>query len=242
VFRTNERQILLLQIERLSSGYERLRALHSVSMEVPEHGLVAVIGRNGAGKSTLLRAISGVQPIFDGRIRLDGVDITAAPARKRVAAGIAHAPEGRQVFAELSIEDNLMLGAYRSRRNLATQLDKMYALFPFLKERRHGSAGALSGGQQQMLALARALMASPRLLLLDEPSMGLAPLIVEEIFRIIGRLKSEGTAILLVEQNALLALGIADRAYVLETGEVIAEGTGRELLTDMRVKSAYIGQ
>ena len=232
---------MLLQIRDLDSSYAGMRALRSVSIDVPERGLVAVIGRNGAGKSTLLRVISGVQPVERGRLTLDGADITTAPARRRVADGIAHAPEGRQVFADMPIEDNLVLGAYRRRSTLRVQLEKMYELFPLLKERRHENAGTLSGGQQQMLALARALMAAPRLLLLDEPSMGLAPLIVLEIFRVIKRLKAEGVAILLVEQNAHLALGIADRAYVMETGEVIAEGDGNDLAQDDRLKTAYMG-
>jgi branched-chain amino acid transport system ATP-binding protein len=231
---------VLLRIEDLSSGYGRLRALHAVSLAVPERGLVAVIGRNGAGKSTLLRAISGVQP-HEGRMYLNGSELTSAPARTRVAAGIAHVPEGRQVFADLSVQDNLMLGAYRSRKTLPGQLEKMYSLFPILHERRRTAAGALSGGQQQMLAVARALMAKPRLLLLDEPSMGLAPLVVQEIYRVIGQLKAEGTAILLVEQNALLALEIADRGYLLETGEVIAQGSPGELMSDPRLRAAYIG-
>jgi len=235
------RLTMLLSVDQLVSGYGGLIALRAISLHVAHGELVSVIGRNGAGKSTLLRAISGVQSIFSGKITLDGADLSRARPSKRVAAGIAQVPEGRQVFPDMSIEDNLRLGGYRQRSHIAEGLEQSYALFPLLKERRHSLAGALSGGQQQMLVLCRALMARPRLLMLDEPSMGLAPQMVSQIFRTIETLKRNGTTILLIEQNAKAALALADRGYVIETGEIIAEGTGKELLQDDRVRAAYLG-
>jgi branched-chain amino acid transport system ATP-binding protein len=233
---------MLLNVDSLVAGYGGLVALRSVSLQVAEREMVAVIGRNGAGKSTLLRAISGVQPVMSGRIRWADDDITRARPSRRVAAGIAQVPEGRQVFADLSIEDNLRLGGYRQRAGIAQGLEQVYTLFPLLRERRHALAGALSGGQQQMLAVGRALMARPRLLMLDEPSMGLAPQMVAQIFRTVRQLKKDGAAILLIEQNARAALKLADRAYVLDSGQIIAEGTGDALLGDERVRAAYIGR
>jgi branched-chain amino acid transport system ATP-binding protein len=232
---------MLLSINNLVSGYGGLIALRSVSMHVAERELVSVIGRNGAGKSTLLRAISGVQSVYSGQIQLDGVDVTRAKPSRRVAAGIAQVPEGRQIFADMSIEDNLRLGGYRRQRHIAAGLEEAYALFPLLKERRHLMAGTLSGGQQQMLVLCRALMARPRLLMLDEPSMGLAPQMVAQIFRTIAKLKKNGMTILLIEQNAKAALALADRGYVLETGQITIDGLGKQLLTDERVRAAYLG-
>ena len=232
----------LLQISQLTSHYGRIQALHGIDLEVHEGQLVALVGANGAGKTTLLRAISGVQPVSGGHIRLRGDDITAMASDKRVRAGICQVPEGRQVFGPMTIEDNLLLGAYvRPKGDLQADLDKMYGLFPILKEKRQLLAGTLSGGQQQMLAMARALMGHPKLLLLDEPSMGLAPLLVEEIFRIIASLKAQGITILLVEQNAQAALSIADYGYVLETGTIKISGLGAELLDNEEVKSAYLG-
>jgi branched-chain amino acid transport system ATP-binding protein len=204
--------------------------------------LVALVGANGAGKTTLLRAISGVQPVTGGSIALDGEDITALAADRRVRRGICQVPEGRQVFGPMSIEDNLRLGAFTRRdKNIAADMERMYALFPVLKEKRALPAGTLSGGQQQMLAMARALMGRPRLLLLDEPSMGLAPLLVDEIFRVIQQLKAEGISIFLVEQNAHAALAIADQGYVIETGHTLLSGPGPQLLRNPQVQAAYLG-
>ena len=233
---------MLLEINDVSSHYGRILALKGIDLKVAEGELVALVGANGAGKTTLLRCLSGVQPLSGGAIRFDGADITRLSAERRVGAGIAQVPEGRQVFGPLSVEDNLRLGAFRRRgADVAADLERMYALFPILRDKRLLPAGTLSGGQQQMLAIARALMSHPRLLLLDEPSMGLAPLLVAEIFRAVQDLKRQGTTIFLVEQNATAALAIADRGYVLETGAVVIEGTGAALLADERVKAAYLG-
>ena len=233
---------MLLELSGLSSHYGRIQALRDVSVTVAEGEIVALVGANGAGKTTLLRVLSGVQPLSAGAIHFAGADISSTPAHKRVALGISQAPEGRQVFGPLSVEDNLRLGAYRrSGGEVADELEKMYAMFPILKEKRKDPAGALSGGQQQMLALGRALMSRPRLLLLDEPSMGLAPLLVAEIFKALKKLKAAGATIFLVEQNAFAALGICDRGYVLETGEVKIAGTGAALLADDRIRRAYLG-
>jgi branched-chain amino acid transport system ATP-binding protein len=233
---------MLLEISDLASHYGRILALKGIDLAVREGELVALVGANGAGKTTLLRCLSGVQPLSGGAIRFDGADITRLPAERRVAAGIAQVPEGRQVFGPLPVEDNLRLGAFRRRgKDVAADIDRMYALFPILKQKRALPAGTLSGGQQQMLAMARALMSHPRLLLLDEPSMGLAPLLVAEIFQAVQQLKRQGTTIFLVEQNAMAALAIADRGYVLETGAVVMQGTGAQLLADERVKAAYLG-
>lgn len=232
----------VLEIKGLTSHYGRIQALHGVDIEVGEGQLVALVGANGAGKTTLLRAISGVQPASSGSVRLQSNDITRMSADKRVRAGICQVPEGRQVFGPMSIEDNLRLGAFtRPKNDIADDMDRMYGLFPILKEKRHLPAGTLSGGQQQMLAMARALMGNPKLLLLDEPSMGLAPLLVDEIFRIVKSLKSQGITILLVEQNAHAALSIADVGYVIETGTITLSGPGPELLSNEQVKSAYLG-
>jgi branched-chain amino acid transport system ATP-binding protein len=232
----------LLEVAGLACRYGRIEALRGVDMKVGVGELVALVGANGAGKTTLLRCVSGVQPAAAGAIRFAGEDITGARAEARVRAGIAQAPEGRQVFAPMSIEDNLRLGAYtRPARESRESLAEVYDLFPILRERRDQRAGTLSGGQQQMLALGRAMMSKPKLLLLDEPSMGLAPLVVEEIFRIVKMLKDAGMTILMVEQNARAALAIADHAYVLETGRVTSEGLGAELLANDEVRRAYLG-
>ncbi|MCD6040681.1 MAG: livF [Burkholderiales bacterium] len=231
----------MLAVKGLRSGYGRIPALHGIDLGVRRGELVALVGANGAGKTTLLRALSGVQP-SQGEISFGGSPVQALPAESRVALGIVQCPEGRQVFGPLSIDDNLRLGAYRrGRADTARSLDRVYGLFPALAERRTHAAGTLSGGQQQMLAIGRALMAQPRLLLLDEPSMGLAPRLVAEIFACIQRLRADDTSLLLVEQNAAAALAIADRGYVLETGKVVLSGTGRELLADPGVRSAYLG-
>jgi branched-chain amino acid transport system ATP-binding protein len=201
--------------------------------------LVALVGANGAGKTTLLRAISGVQPTSGGQIRFDGQDLARLSARKRVQLGIVQVPEGRQVFGPMTVEDNLLLGAFA--RGTPGGLEPVLAMFPVLADRRRQLAGTLSGGQQQMLAIARALMAAPKLLLLDEPSMGLAPRLVAEIFAQIADLKAKGTTILLVDQNARAALAIADRGYVMETGRVVLAGAAAELLRDSQVRQAYLG-
>jgi len=233
---------MLLEISGLTSHYGRIQALRGVDVEVSEGELVALVGANGAGKTTLLRALSGVQPVTGGGIRFDGQDLAKIPAEKRVELGIAQVPEGRQVFGPMSVEDNLRLGAYRRKgKDVEADIERIYVMFPILKRKRHDAAGTMSGGQQQMLAMGRALMAHPRLLLLDEPSMGLAPLLVGEIFNAVQALKAEGVTIFLVEQNAYAALAIADRGYVLETGGVVMTGTGEELLADERVKQAYLG-
>ena len=232
----------MLDIDNLRSRYGRIEVLHGASLNVSAGEIVTLVGSNGAGKTTLLRAISGVQPVSGGAIRFNGQPIQSMPAHRRVALGIAQVPEGRQVFAPLSIEDNLRLGAWtRTDAEIAADIEGVYQAFPILREKRSVAAGSLSGGQQQMLAMARALMARPKLMLLDEPSMGLAPLIVDQIFEIIAGLKRRGITVLLVEQNAYAALAIADRGYVMETGRIALHGTGRELLEDSKVRSAYLG-
>jgi branched-chain amino acid transport system ATP-binding protein len=204
--------------------------------------LVALVGANGAGKTTFLRVLSGVRPAAGGSIRFEGADVTRASPRRRVQLGIVQVPEGRQVFGPMSVEDNLRLGAFvRPAREVAAGLERVFALFPILATKRRETAGTLSGGQQQMLAIGRALMTRPKLLLLDEPSMGLAPRIVAEIFAIIRSLKEAATTILLVDQNARAALAVADRAYVLEVGRISLKGRGDELLANPRVQQAYLG-
>jgi len=233
---------MLLEIDNLDCNYGRIRALHGVSLTVDEGELVALVGANGAGKTTLLRCISGVQPAGGGAIRFAGDDITRLAPERRVRRGIAQAPEHRQVFGPLSVHDNLLLGGYtRSRGEISEDMDKAFAMFPDLKQRRRQAAGTLSGGQQQMLAISRALMARPRLLLLDEPSMGLAPALVAEVFEAIKALRDAGVTILLVEQNAFAALSVAKRGYVIETGRISLSDTGAALLENDAVKSAYLG-
>lgn len=232
----------MLTVEALSSSYGRIVALREVSLQVKAGEIVALVGSNGAGKTTLLRTISGVQPARGGRILFEGEAIERLEPHLRVIRGISQSPEGRQVFGPLSIEDNLKLGAYRrqdARRQ--ARLDHVYGLFPVLAERRKTPAMSLSGGQQQMLAIGRALMAGPKLLLLDEPSLGLAPLLVDQILAAVTSLRAEGITTLLVEQNASAALAIADRGYVLETGHIAMEGTGAALLDDPKVRAAYLG-
>ena len=232
----------MLLVESLTSAYGRIEVLHHVSIEVRAAEIAALVGANGAGKTTLLRAISGVQPTTAGCVRFEGKPIEKMPSYARVALGITQVPEGRQLFAPLSVEDNLKLGAWSRRAaDLTPDLERAYALFPVLASLRKKQAGALSGGQQQMLAIARALMAKPRLLLLDEPSMGLAPILVDQTLETIRELKSEGLTILLVEQNARAALAIADRAYVLETGRITLSGSAAEIRFDPRVREAYLG-
>ena len=232
----------MLSVESLASGYGRIEVLHKVSMEVRDGEIVAIVGANGAGKTTLLRAISGVQPITAGSIIFSGKPIETLPAHVRVALGIVQVPEGRQLFAPLSVEDNLKLGSWSRRSvDLNAELARIYALFPVLAALRRSPAGTLSGGQQQMLAIGRALMAKPRVLLLDEPSLGLAPILVDQILEIIRSFKRDGVTVLLIEQNARAALAIADRGYVLETGRVTATGTAMDIQADERVRAAYLG-
>jgi branched-chain amino acid transport system ATP-binding protein len=233
----------MLTVENVATSYGQIEVLHDVSIRINTGEIVSLVGANGAGKSTLLMILSGLQPVDRGRLTFEGRDLQRIPSEKRVADGIVQVPEGRQVFKDLSVEDNLMLGAYTRGRTteVMDDMERMYNKFPILRQKRHNLAGELSGGQQQMLAMGRALMSRPRLLLLDEPSMGLAPLIVEEIFNIIRELKEEGITIFLVEQNASQALALADRGYVLETGNVVVEGTGRELLSNEKVREAYLG-
>jgi branched-chain amino acid transport system ATP-binding protein len=233
----------LLELDQVSVNYGAVKAVREVSLYV-EHGeVVTLIGANGAGKSTILRAVSGLARIASGSLSFAGTDISKTRPDAIVRAGLAHCPEGRQVLARQSIEDNLLLGAYirKDKDGIARDLEKSYAMFPRLRERRRQPAGTLSGGEQQMLAIARALMSSPRLLLLDEPSLGLAPLVVEEIFAILDTLSAQGMTILLVEQNARLALAHSHRGYVLESGQIAATGEARALLDDTRVLAAYLG-
>ncbi len=232
---------VLLSVANLESSYGRIKALKGISIEVRRGETVALVGANGAGKTTFLRSLSGVQPM-SGRILFDGEDISKLRADQRMRRGICQSPEGRQVFGPLSIEDNLRLGAYtQPKTQVEGDLEKIYTMFPILKEKRKLPAGTLSGGQQQMLAIGRALMGRPKLLLLDEPSMGLAPLLVEEVFNVVKALKAQGMSIILAEQNAFSALTLADRGYVLETGSVTLTGTGRELIEDEQVRAAYLG-
>ena len=229
----------MLEVRNLGSRYGRIPALADVALDVHAGELVAIVGANGAGKTTLMRTLSGVQPMSGGSLRFDGQDIGAETPRRRVQRGIIQVPEGRQVFGDLNVEDNLLLGAFA--RGKAATIDTIWDLFPVLRDKRAEPAGTLSGGQQQMLAIGRALMADPRLLLLDEPSMGLAPRLVAEIFGHIRALKTRGTTILLVDQNARAALAVADRGYVMETGRIVAEGRAADLLRNPQVQQAYLG-
>ncbi len=235
-----------LEVHQVEAGYGHLKVLNGISLIVRPGEIAAVIGANGAGKTTLLRVISGLLRRTAGEIVFDGQTITGWPPERIVALGIVHIPERRQLFGSMRVEDNLLLGAYvrfwqESRPTIDADLDRVYTLFPRLKERRRQIAGTLSGGEQQMLAIARGLMGRPRLVLLDEPSLGLAPLLVRELFRMIAELRLQGHTILLVEQNARAALRIADSAYVLENGRVALEGPGPALLTDSKVQAAYLG-
>jgi len=235
----------MLEARDLSAGYDVGAVVRGANIAVRAGEIVALIGANGAGKSTLLKTISGLLPVQGGELHFDGERIDRRSASERVRRGLAHVPEGRQVFAGLSIEENLRLGAYVHRAvddsEMQSRLAGVYQRYPVLKERRHAPAGNLSGGQQQMLAIARGLMSKPRLLMLDEPSLGLAPLLVNEIFELIAALRAEGQAILLSEQNARQSLAIADRGYVIESGRVVIEGTGRELLNDRQIAERYLG-
>lgn len=234
----------LLTVEGLRVGYGKVEVLHGIDLVVAPGEIVALLGSNGAGKTTTLRALSGLEPVRGGRVMLADKSLVGVSAHKITALGLAHVPERRRLFAPLSVEENLRLGGYLIRHQQAEikrRIDAMYALFPRLLERRLQLAGTLSGGEQQMVAIARALILQPRLLVLDEPSMGLAPLVVRSIFAIIKRLRDEGMAVLLVEQNARQTLRVADRAYVLESGSILVEGAASTLAQDPRVQAAYLG-
>ena len=234
----------ILEVNDLNVYYGAIHAIKNISFEIKKGEIVTLIGANGAGKTSTLHAVSGLLPIKSGEISLNGINVTGTEAHKLVYLGMAHVPEGRRVFTELTVLENLEMGAYtrNDKEEIRADLYRMFDMFPRLAERKKQLAGTMSGGEQQMLAIARALMSKPEILLMDEPSMGLAPLIVQEIFRIIKRInEEEGMTILLVEQNAHMALSIANRAYVLETGEIIKEGTGKELLNDPDIKKAYLG-
>jgi len=232
----------LLEIEGLKVLYGRVEALHGIDLSVEEGEVVTLIGSNGAGKTTTVRTISGLVPASGGRIMLDGKEISGLPAPEIVKLGIGHSPEGRHVFPRLSVRDNLIMGAYLRRdKNVKKDMDRVFKLFPRLLERDSQLAGTLSGGEQQMLAMGRAMMTHPRVLLLDEPSLGLSPVLVETIFQVIGELHEEGTTILLIEQNALLALNTASRGYVMETGNIVMSDKADVLLESPDVRRAYLG-
>jgi branched-chain amino acid transport system ATP-binding protein len=234
----------MLVLDNVSVNYGAIEALRGISMRVEKGEVVTLIGANGAGKTTTLRTITGLLEPKEGRVMFEGDEIGGKPTHKLVARGISMSPEGRGVFANLSVRENLNMGAYlqRNRSQIAAYMTKVFEMFPRLKERENQKAGTLSGGEQQMLAMGRALMSRPRLLLLDEPSLGLAPLVVHTIFEAIDSIRSEGTTILLVEQNAHAALHHSDRAYVLETGSIIMEGPSKDLANDPRIKEAYLGE
>ena len=233
-----------LEVNDLNVYYGAIHAIKNISFEIKKGEIVTLIGANGAGKTSTLHAVSGLLPLKSGEVSLNGVNITGMEAHKLVTKGMAHVPAGRRIFTELTVLENLEMGAYtrNDKDGIKDDLEKMFVLFPRLAERKKQLAGTMSGGEQQMLAIARALMSKPTILLMDEPSMGLAPLLVQEIFKIIERInKEEGVTILLVEQNAHMALSVANRAYVLETGEIIKEGAGKDLLDDPDIKKAYLG-
>jgi branched-chain amino acid transport system ATP-binding protein len=232
---------MLLELEDISVHYGKIEALKGISLTVEQGEIVTLIGANGAGKSTTLKTISGLRSVSRGRIVFDGRPITRLAGHKRVLAGIAQAPEGRGIFPGMTVEENILMGAYARKADLAGELARVYELFPRLDERKRQVGGTLSGGEQQMLAIGRALLAKPTLLLLDEPSMGLAPLIVQQIFRVIREINETGTTILLVEQNASQALAHSHRAYVLETGRIVRSAPAKELINDPSVREAYLG-
>jgi len=234
----------MLKIQSLSAHYGGIHALQGIDLEVPDRSIVSLIGANGAGKSTTLRSIVGLVRPSGGTVTWDGQPITGLPTKDIVSRGVCLVPEGRRVFPNLTVDENLTLGAYSrsDRPGIAADRRKVFELFPRLGERRHQKAGTLSGGEQQMLAVGRALMTRPKLLMMDEPSLGLAPLVVKMIFEIVRTIHAEGVTVLLVEQNAKAALEIADQGYVLETGRITLRGTGRELLADDRVRRAYLGE
>ena len=232
----------MLEIKELNVSYGAVHAIHGVSIKVNDGEIVSLIGANGAGKTTILRTISGLKKADSGEIIFDGADLRKTEPSKIISLKLAHVPEGRHIFPDMTVEENLEMGAYADATNAEAVMEDVYERFPRLKERRKQLAGTLSGGEQQMLAVGRALMAQPKMILMDEPSMGLSPLLVKEIFSIIKEVNKKGITILLVEQNAKMALSISDRAYVLETGKITIEGPSQDLLNDERVKKAYLGQ
>ena len=234
--------IPVLELDDVAVAYGKRRALDGLTLRVLPGEIVTLLGANGAGKSTTLRAVSGLVRTTQGRIYYEGREITRAPADDIVAAGVSHVPEGREIFAEFSVHENLLVGGHTVERSrIVERLESVFRLFPVLRDRKTQIAGTLSGGEQQMLAIGRALMTRPRLLLLDEPSLGLAPILAREIFRVIRRINDDGVAVLLVEQNARRALALASRGYVLETGRLVTSGTSAELTSDPRVRTAYLG-
>lgn len=234
----------MLEVKDLQVYYGVIQALKGISFEVNQGEVIALIGANGAGKTTTLQTLTGIIPSKAGKISFEGKDITKTPAHKIVEMGMAHVPEGRRVFADMTVYENLLMGAYtrKDKNEISQSLENVYKRFPRLKERKNQRAGTLSGGEQQMLAMGRALMSKPRIILMDEPSMGLSPILVNEIFDIIKEVSAGGTTVLLVEQNAKKALSIADRGYVLETGRIVLEGKAQELLNNKSVQSAYLGE
>lgn len=234
----------MLQIKNIKVFYGVIQAIKDVSFEVNEGEVIALIGANGAGKTTILRTITGLIPAKSGEVLYEGTDLLKIPAYKIISMGIAHVPEGRHVFSQLTVYDNLLMGAYtrKDKVEIGESLENVYRRFPRLKERKGQLAGTLSGGEQQMLAMGRALMSKPKIILMDEPSMGLSPILVEEIFDIIKSISKSGTTVLLVEQNAKKALAIADRAYVLETGKIVLDGSAHTLMDNESVKKAYLGE
>jgi branched-chain amino acid transport system ATP-binding protein len=243
VLATAEPGAQLLSLTDVHAAYGRIEALQGISLEVCHGEIVAMLGGNGAGKSTTLKTISGLMHPKSGRIHLEGKDVTTVPAHRLVQMGIGHAPEGRRIFGRMTVLENLQMGAYsrRDKAGIAADFDRVFTHFPRLQERRGQAAGTLSGGEQQMLAIGRALMGRPKLLLLDEPSMGLSPVLVEQIFAIITDINSQGTTILLVEQNAQMALQVASRGYILQTGKIVLQGSSASLAADEQVKKAYLG-
>lgn len=232
----------LLEVEALNVYYDSIHAIKNVSFHINSGEILALIGANGAGKTTILQTISRLKDLKSGQIEFEGIDITKLPAYKLVEMGLAHTPEGRRIFTDLTVLENLEMGAYTvSKKEEKKNIEKMFEIFPRLKERKNQLAGTMSGGEQQMLAIARSLMSNPKLLLLDEPSMGLAPILVSEIFKIIQKINSLGVTVLLVEQNANQSLEIADRAYVLETGEIVLEGKAKDIKENEAIKKAYLG-
>ena len=234
----------MLEVKDLQVSYGMIQAIKGISFEVNQGEVIALIGANGAGKTTILHTVTGLLAPKAGSIMFEGQDITKVPAHKIVSMGMAHVPEGRRVFAQLSVYDNLKMGAYtrKDKNEIEESLEMVYKRFPRLEERKHQMAGTLSGGEQQMLAMGRALMSKPKIILMDEPSMGLSPIFVNEIFNIIQDVSASGTTVLLVEQNAKKALSIADRAYVLETGNIALEGNAKVLMNDDSIKKAYLGE
>ena len=234
---------MLMEIKDLCAGYGDLQVLFDISMEIGEGEVVSLVGSNGAGKTTLLRIISGLEPVKSGSITYGGKDLTQLRAYEKADYGIAHIPQGRGILGSLSVKENLIMGAYpkSARAHMEENIEKSFEMFPILKERENQMAGSLSGGEQQMLAIARALMIRPKLLMLDEPSLGLAPIVVNDMFRIISEVAGQGMSILIVEQNLKQALSVADRGYVLETGRIVMEGKASALLEDKAVQAAYLG-